>query len=650
MNKTKTVKLGFAISAMLSIAIGALSINLPIRSTVAAGEAFSTVANKTGYVLEHIPVTDLTINGEGDENLHVNLYAPSGSLNFTSTTGVTFDGDSFGQNIQMSGTRSKLNAALATLRFYPTETGTVTIEARLGGGDGDVYNPDNGHVYQVVEAAESGITWAAAEAAAEGMTYGGVNGYLATITSQDEHDFVASRLDQDGWIGANELDSEGHWKWMTGPEAGTEFWDEADGGNPVGEGTFTNWAQYEPSGVESLDCVQIWFSGGQGGKWDDVPCTIQRQYYVVEFGSDEEHLPTVSATSFQITANAQPEAEIVSLSPADNATDVAVDSNLVITFNRNVTASEGVLHIYRSADDSEYVGIENYDDEYGTFSGYDSDTITIDPAMDLEPSTNYYVTFDDVFYFSDEGGMSDYAIADKTSWNFTTSDADGIAATVENNAPNDGDANNDGTLDSQQPHVVSFVNPVTDAYMSAVLSDTCAITEASSEAEMAKAKQDGEYNYFAGLLHFSANCSDGSTTVQLYYYDENDQDLVLRKYNPTTQAYTTISDATITRQEIGGQSVVRASYTIVDNGPLDLNPATGVIDDPVGLAVVGATDPTSTPTPTPGSSSSPASDSDLALPATGAQMAMMTTVGIVLLVLGGGLVYYNRRNKGRVVR
>jgi len=167
-------------------------------------------------------------------------------------------------------------------------------------------------------------------------------------------------------------------------------------------------------------------------------------------------------------------------------------------------------------------------------------------------------------------------------------DGDGISDSIEDAAPNSGDANNDGTDDSEQESVSSFVNPVTNQYAVVEVNNTCTITAASSVSESANTVADSGFNYPVGLINFTADCgSQGFTTdVSLYYFGAPTDNLVLRKYNPTTNAYFAITDATITSETISGQTAMRATYQITDGGLLDTDgTANGTIVDPAGLAL-----------------------------------------------------------------
>ena len=84
------------------------------------------------------------------------------------------------------------------------------------------YLPSTQHYYEFVPSLS--ITWSAAKLAAENKNYFGIQGYLATILSQDESDISGKLTNGVGWIGGSDQEVEGTWKWVTGPEAGTVFW------------------------------------------------------------------------------------------------------------------------------------------------------------------------------------------------------------------------------------------------------------------------------------------------------------------------------------------------------------------------------------------------------------------------------------------
>jgi hypothetical protein len=121
---------------------------------------------------------------------------------------------------------------------------------------------ENGHVYTYVSTSR---TWADAKTSAEDTVYDGMKGYLATITTEGENDFIQDDVlygSGSWWFGGSDAEVEGTWKWVTG-----ETW------------SYTNWASGEPNNVSNEDAVEFIASSGQ---WND-----NRDYrtrpYLVEF-------------------------------------------------------------------------------------------------------------------------------------------------------------------------------------------------------------------------------------------------------------------------------------------------------------------------------------------------------------------------------
>jgi hypothetical protein len=123
----------------------------------------------------------------------------------------------------------------------------------------------NSHRYEVVTA---DVTWTSAEAAARAMSWGeaGVcSGYLATITSQGENDFLATQFGASmlafKWFGGiqpnSALIADG-WTWSNGEPWGYTNWNAGEPNN--------TWYAHHPA---REDATAFWYDA----KWNDVPRT-----------------------------------------------------------------------------------------------------------------------------------------------------------------------------------------------------------------------------------------------------------------------------------------------------------------------------------------------------------------------------------------
>lgn len=141
-------------------------------------------------------------------------------------------------------------------------------------GDGWVLDSDNGHYYRIVT---TEVTWGQANS---GATADGA--YLATVTSQDEENFIAnlpgwSHVRYGVWTGGQSLDvnlqDSSHWSWTTGPEAGSDF-------------TYMAWRSGEPNGWGD-DTVSYMVIEDRGADWNDVPPYFNNRAYIEEWGGEQ---------------------------------------------------------------------------------------------------------------------------------------------------------------------------------------------------------------------------------------------------------------------------------------------------------------------------------------------------------------------------
>jgi len=105
------------------------------------------------------------------------------------------------------------------------------------------------------------------------------------------------------------------------------------------------------------------------------------------------------------------------LSPADEATGIDVDTNLVITFDQAVDVESGNITIKTGETTTETIDVTS-----DQVTGTGTTEITINPSSDLALETVYYVQIN-ATAFDDETGNSYAGIADSTTWNFTTDEA-----------------------------------------------------------------------------------------------------------------------------------------------------------------------------------------------------------------------------------
>lgn len=227
---------------------------------------------------------------------------------------------------------------------FTTTSNNIIPEKFFSLSIGDAnYLPSTDHFYEFIS--ESGITWTDAKTAAENRTYYGRQGYLATLTSQIEADFAGEQASGAGWIGGSDEETEGVWKWVTGPEAGTVFWNgSGNGSSPAGE--FANWhtAEGEPNDFGgNEDYAHITHPNlGVPGKWNDLPNIsgvppeddYYPQGYIVEYGvPTDPTLSIVASTSIyipQITSTTN-----ASICEIGNATISATPSEGEIVWYQN---------------------------------------------------------------------------------------------------------------------------------------------------------------------------------------------------------------------------------------------------------------------------------------------------------------------------
>ena len=147
----------------------------------------------------------------------------------------------------------------------------------------------------------------------------------------------------------------------------------------------------------------------------------ETEYYVLidatafddSAGNSYAGISNTTALSFTTVDNILP--TLSSSSPADNATDVARDANIILNFSESVTVQTGNITVKKTSDD---ITIETIDVTSGQVTGTGTSQITINPSSDLFGGFEYYVLID-ATAFDDSAGNSYAGISSTTALSFT---------------------------------------------------------------------------------------------------------------------------------------------------------------------------------------------------------------------------------------
>ena len=219
---------------------------------------------------------------------------------------------------------------------FTTTSNNITSEKKFSlTFDNANYLPLTDHFYEFISVPN--ITWKDAKVAAESKTYYGRKGYLATLTSAEEASFAGKQSGEPGWIGGSDEETEGVWKWVTGPEAGTIFWNGTVNGTSP---NYANWNVNEPNNLGEEHYAHITdVTIGTPGAWNDLPNEggsgkYIPKGYIVEYGiPTDPPLKIVASTRIyipQITAT---------------TTETVCEFGVV---NLSATPSEGTIIWYES--------------------------------------------------------------------------------------------------------------------------------------------------------------------------------------------------------------------------------------------------------------------------------------------------------------
>jgi hypothetical protein len=292
MNPKKTGFLAgftFESSATKATISGTEIINNIPKSTFTVIDSTIVVTSDGTIYGAKIQVTGGFVSGQFGDILKFQGTLPENfSLNYNSDKGLL--------SIFGTGSASVWQSILRKVAIKTTNSVCYAEQRLVTFNLGDkLYNPNTKHWYEYTPYTYS---WLNSKASAANRTYFGKVGYLATVTSQEENNFIGKFLASgDSWLGgsdnfeeinkaigrsiyANKEASEGKYYWVTGPESGTQF-SEGDNSNltklPM---QYSNWRGGEPNGQGSESYLHYYTDG----TWNDLSNVNWYLGTVTEYG------------------------------------------------------------------------------------------------------------------------------------------------------------------------------------------------------------------------------------------------------------------------------------------------------------------------------------------------------------------------------
>ncbi len=250
----------------------------------------------------------------------------------SSTRSLVFTGITSAENWQ---------TLLRTVRLRTTSAACFPEKRRVSFTVGNkYYNPLTGHFYEYYN---SLLNWKQAKANAATRSYFGRVGYLATITSAAENNFIWKIMSADTWVGAtydleeltaagitayaSQTDAIGKVYWVTGPERGTYI--SSGLGTPVSQNQqYMNWSASEPNNWGSTNEFYTQLYSATAGLWNDLPLSSTLNSVIEYGGMPNDATTSTVVTTREIYVNGAPSGTVsggnVSVCSGTNSTVLTV--------------------------------------------------------------------------------------------------------------------------------------------------------------------------------------------------------------------------------------------------------------------------------------------------------------------------------------
>jgi len=219
---------------------------------------------------------------------------------------------------------------------------------------------------------------------------------------------------------------------------------------------------------------------------------------------------------------------IVADNTAPSDPDVAARPNDTVNATNSLIEDGATIN---GIDVANIVGVDPQLDPAGLKNnGGPTKTIALQPTS---PAINAGANPQSLIY--DQRGLAIDRVANPDIGSFELGvDADGVEANTEDAAPNNGDGNGDGILDSNQSHVASLPNAVTGAYVTLETPSDVSLEAVSAEGNPSPSDTPTDALFPLGFLDYEiTGLEDGAATTVTILLPEDTTVDTFYKYGPT---------------------------------------------------------------------------------------------------------------------
>ena len=304
----------------------------------------------------------------------------------------------------------------------------------------------------------------------------------------------------------------------------------------------------------------------------------------------------VNKTDWTFTTDDTTDPTVTSISPLDNAIDIAPSDDLTVTFSEDIVKGTGNILVKKTSDDTVIATLDVTSSEISI----SNNIVTINPSTDLPSETDMYIQVPNTA-FKDLYDNAYAGFTDKTIWNFTTADITAPTVTITSTRTNYTNTPFTATFTFSEDiknfdlsditivnAAASIFNKINDAKYTALITPASegdvTVSTAADELQDLSNNNNTASNIFSikyditkpslVITSDTTNPTNVSSFVASFTFSEG-----MDEFDPS---YFTVTNATVSNFITVNDAVFKATITPIIDGSVTINVAEDETEDYAG--------------------------------------------------------------------